>query len=120
MDAEAKKFLENLWADEASANRQDPEAAGIDRANGWDINYEQRGTGRYPERRVFNQLIRELQGAFREHMVFGFPRWDSGVDWAQYSFITHGTNVYYATVNNGPSYPQQAEEPGTGEVWRLY
>ena len=120
MDAEAKKFLQNLWADNAPINRQTPESAGIDRTSGWDINYEQRGTGKYPERKVWNQMIRELQGAFREKMVYGFPRWAADVDWKRYDFITYGGGIYFATVDNGPSAAQQAETPGTGTVWRKY
>ena len=66
-DAEAKKLTP--WAD--SGDRQDPEEAGLDRAAGWTVAYEQAGSGNYPERLVFNQLLRELSGLFQEALGAG-------------------------------------------------
>ena len=119
-DTEAKKFINALWADAAPSNRQSPEDAGIDRNFGWDVNYEQPGTGKYPERRVWNQMIRELQGAFREKIVFGLPRWAEDVNWRQDDFVTHNLKIWYATLDHGPDHTTKGQEPGTGAAWREY
>lgn len=120
MDAEARKFLGNLWADSAPLNRQTPEAVGIERTRGWTLEYEQHGTNKYPERKVWNQLVRELQGAFAESMLYGFPRWAADVDWPQYAFVLHDSKIWHATTANGPNETTAAQEPGTGNIWRQF
>ena len=117
MDTEAKKFLGKLWAE--NGDRSDPESKGIDRSKGWDINYEQPGTGKYPERDVFNQMIRELQGAFQEHMLYGFPRWSSDVAWNRYDFVLYSGSLYFATRDNGGE-GIPSPTPGMSDDWRLY
>lgn len=114
MDVEAKKFLGDLWAE--NGDRRTPEEANITRARGWDINYELPGTGKYPERDVFNQLVRELQGAFQEHMLYGIPRWDAGVNYATNAFVQLNGVIYVATQ----AITAPGDEPGTSSVWRRY
>ena len=42
-----------IWARSPTANREDPEDLGLDRAEGWPLAYEQRGAGKTPERTIF-------------------------------------------------------------------
>lgn len=119
MNEEARKIIGNLWAEDAPTERDTPEDVGIDRNIGWDLNYEQIGTLKFPERKVFNQLLRELTGAFNEHLQYGLPRWDDGVDWDQFTFLTHDGRIYVALQASGPN-NGGAQEPGTGSKWRLY
>ena len=43
-----------VWAGGASADRATPTELGLTRAQGWPIAYEQIGSGKHPERELFN------------------------------------------------------------------
>lgn len=119
MDTQAKKIIGNVWAINAPGERQTPEDVGIVRGDGWDLDYEQAGTFKFPERKVINQLLCEITSALNDKLVYGLCRWDVDVDWEQHDFITHEGNMYVALQASGPG-NGGAEEPGTGTKWRLY
>lgn len=124
MDAEAKKMIGHLWAD--TGERMDPEEAGIDRAKGWDRDYEQEGTGKYPRRAVSNQLRREIQGALVEKMLYGAPRYAADVNWPLNAYVNYNGLLYRAVVANGPADelagPESpaGSETRPGAVWRRF
>ena len=45
-----------MWASASSADRETIEDTGGTRADGWVVAYEQIGSGKQPERTVFNEL----------------------------------------------------------------
>ena len=87
IDTQSKKLLGNEWAD--SGERTDPEDVNIIRSVGWDVRYEQIGSGFEPERDVFNQLLRELSGWANDEIVNGVPPWDADVDYPQVGVCQH-------------------------------
>ena len=121
MDTQAKKILSGVWASGDDAERESPEDAGIDREEGWGLPYEQPGSGALPEREVWNQRWRELDGAFAEEMRYGVPRWDAGVDYAQGAFANVDGVLRVALAPTGPATgnPTDPESPGQ-QVWRIY
>ena len=101
--AEERKILGNLWASDATADREDPEDVGITRTDGWPIAYEQIGSGKEPERSVFNQKFREWTGFGNDVLRMGILQWDSGVDYNIYAFVTASDGfIYVANVASGP------------------
>ena len=77
LDADAVN-LQAPWAE--TGHRASPESAGLERAEGWPVSYEQVGGGRV-ERSVTQQLLYELSLAFRTFLRGGLPAWDSRVQY---------------------------------------
>ena len=120
-DAEAKNILDNLWASDALADREDPEDVGITRASGWPVAYEQIGSGKKPERTVFNQLLRELSGWASDRMTMGIGQWDEDVNYTHPAFATRAGGLYRTTENTGPAYGNPTDPSDTGQsTWRQY
>ena len=46
-----------VWASASGADRETIEDTGGARADGWPVAYEQIGSGKEPERTVFNELV---------------------------------------------------------------
>ena len=124
MDAEAKKMLTGIWASGPTADREDPSEYGITRNRGWGVAYEQVGSGLEPEREVYNQKFREVEGAFREKMrMGGCMRWDGDVNYYQWArTIGSDGNKYYCLVATGPAHGniQDPTLDAAQAVWRLY
>ena len=120
-DTEAKKFLGELWASSASALRSDPSVYGLTRTEGWDVRYEQLGTRKFPEMRVFNQLLRELQGAFAGQMTQGIIAWNEDVNYARHAFVGHASKIWWSQEETGPATMNPSEPGSAGDTtWRLY
>ena len=121
-DTQAKKILGHVWASGVSAARFDPGDVGIVRVAGWSVAYEQIGSGFEPEREIFNQRFRELDGWAEHNMRSGGSHeWDSDINYYQYARAYVGLHKYVALVATGPRVGNQVhpEEPGNA-VWRLY
>lgn len=71
MNEHAKKLIDNEWAIDAPGNRQTAEEVGVDRRTGWNLDYEQAGTNKFPQRTLFNELLYQYSSAFNEHMKYG-------------------------------------------------
>ena len=104
-DDQAIKILEGLWAE--SGDRTDPDDSALtpplDREDGWPDSFSMSG-GDVPRRRVFNQIIRELQGAASDSMRYGGPYpYDNRVDYYLDGHCTIGLIEYRATAENGPA-----------------
>lgn len=113
MDAQAKKILATVWCESADSSRADPETYDIDRGEGWTIEYEQ---NKYPERKVWNQLLREIQGALRDHMREGFLAWQEDLDYPQYAFVKYNGRVYFATS----AIAANGDNPAASDNWSQY
>ena len=115
-DTQSKKI--QLWAD--GGERSVPENFGIDRADGWDVAYEQIGGSR-PQRLVFNQLFREITGFIRNIFAEGVPRWDRELDYIHPAFVvgSNGT-LYRSTADNGPATGNANDPVSEGTTWEVY
>ena len=119
VDTEAKKILKGPWAD--SGDRENPEDVGISRGAGWTVPYEQINSGLEPERTIFNQRGREIDGWAIERMRTGIPGWDGDIDYQQDAFVTSSGNMYIALVANGPVLGNTVNPAESGQsVWRIY
>lgn len=124
-DSEARKILTGIWA--RNGFRQEPEAVGLDRNEGFSVAYEQSGAGQFPQRGVFNQLFCELYEAFDEKIEYNFPRWDRNVDYPAseqtgYAFVI-GSNgrLYVSLAPSGPSLGNSTDPVTLNQsVWREY
>ena len=114
-DAQAKKI--ELWAD--TGDRATPESQGINRAEGWNANYSQRGTFKYPEREVDNQLLREFSGLFLDKAKYGVLPWDADIQYAAEAVVADSDGEYWLAItgNRGVNpKTQSASEPS----WRRW
>ena len=125
LPTETKKFIENYWATNGAT--ETPENAGIERVEGFDVRYEQAGSGVQPERTVFNNLFGSLQEAIGDAVLRGILPWDSRIDYLAsddtgYSFVVGSDlNVYVALKQSGPSFGNPTDPTSDGQdVWRLY
>ena len=124
-DAEARKFLGDLWA--RDGDRNTPEDFSIERDLGWPPRYEQPGSGFEPERELFNQLLFELQEAFSEKLTRGLHLWDERVDYPGsddegYAFVLGSDNVIYVSLQpSGPTTGNIVDPVSTNNLfWREY
>ena len=118
-DAEALKMA--LWAD--TGERQTPEEAGFSRQSGWPVAYEQIGTEKFPERLVFNQLLRELTGLFLEMIAYGVLSWDDGTNYSHHAFALGSDGSIHRTLrDSGPDVEGGAVDPTTpnNDAWEIY
>ena len=119
VDTQAKKILDGAWAD--SGDRENPEDVGIDRDEGWTVGYEQINSGLEPERTIFNQRGRELDGWAIERMRTGIPPWDEDIDYRVDAFVTRTGNLYISLVANGSTSGNASDPTAAGQtVWRIY
>ena len=84
------------------ANRQLPSAIGIERAAGFDQRFEQRGSGFYPDYKVFNQLLHELSVFVSEKVALGIFPWDERVDYRAGATVTTAEGVHLSRHATGP------------------
>jgi len=99
------------WAVSSTANRQDPESAGLTRTTGWGANYSLAG-GRLPERRVFNQLLCELSSLADDVQRRGVLEWDASVRYSEQAVVLHRARLWIT------SHATTGAEPGSdGSPW---
>ena len=113
------------WARDIAANRQTPVALGIIRANGYDVAYEQIGSGKEPERTGWNQREYELTSALIDFAATGVPAWDAEVNYTPASdaacFATTPTGLHVTFTNTGPTYSNPTDPDSSGQtLWRRY
>ena len=113
------------WARSNTANRQTPADAGLTRADGWTVAYEQIGSGSTPERRVFNQRDYETDSGLVDIAAMGIPEWDVDLDYTPASdaacFVTTDGGLWLTFTDTGPTYGNATDPDSSGQtVWRLY
>ena len=105
-DVEARKLLDKLWAGGSSGQRTDPDASSLtpplDRSIGWPAGFSSSG-GNKLRRRVWNQIMREMDGASSDVSKFGLLPYDANIDYEQGAVVSVGTVTYRCLVANGPS-----------------
>ncbi len=86
------------WA--ATGDRTLPNAASIDRAEGWDVTYSQAG-GPAPQRTIFNQLLSELGALGVEINTHGAALcWDATIEYIHPALVYGDDDLYYISVQN--------------------
>ena len=127
-DATKEILGEAVWAGSAQGERAEPADLGIDEAVGWGVAYEQPGTGKFPERVVFNELTYRATSAIRDIFATGVPAWDAAVDYRPdlvearaACFATTPTGLWVTVINTGPSFGNATDPELSGQaVWRRY
>ena len=114
-----------VWARASGADRETIEDTGGNRADGWPVAYEQIGSGKQPERTVFNELEHEYTSALIDIAATGVPAWDTAIDYTPASdaacFVTTATGLHLTLTNTGPTYGNATDPDASGQaVWRLY
>ena len=87
------------WASSSDARRRTPENAGIDRADGWTIEYSTPG-GKLPEGDVFNQLFGEITGLLHDVKQHGVIEWSSEQSYDPPAISLGSDGVLYLTTGN--------------------
>jgi len=125
--SEAYKALldEDTWASSPSAFKQSPEDVGIDRADGWGLAYEQIGTGKFPERGVFNTLIHELHSFVKDCSAFGVHPWSDVQNFApsdgNAAFSMTPSGIWYTFTSTGPAFGNATDPDSVGQtIWRRF
>lgn len=116
---------DGAWAADTPDERQTPEDAGLTRAMGWPVSYEQRGSGKHPERRVFNQLHWEITSAILDIAHCGVPPHSLEVDYVPTDdaecFVTTTSGLWRTRTATGPSYDNAVSPDTEGQtIWRRY
>ena len=86
------------WA--ATGDVATPESVGIDRAEGWDVQYSTPG-GNLPEREVINQVLREISALGDEvnRHGCGLP-WDSRISYLHPASVMGSDGMLYQSVQD--------------------
>ena len=119
-------IADGVFASSDAAERLTPAEAGLDRAEGWPLPYEQIGSGKFPEREVFNNHFYEKTSGLLDIAKFGVPQWDAEVDYPVTAdakpFVTTASGLWVSDVNTGPAYGNATDPdtPNQQTVWRLY
>ena len=114
-----------VWASSEAAQRGAPADFGIDELEGWTVSYEQIGSGKEPEREVFNELHHRVTAGLIDIAAFGVPQWDSEVDYRPaedaHCFVTTPSGLWVTAQNTGPAFGN-ATDPDESEqtIWRRY
>ena len=115
-DTEVKKFINDIWASDSTAERVDPEDVGITRTVGWPEAYEQIGSGSEPERLVWQQKSREWDGGFAERTRYGaLIPWDATINYYQFARVGSGIHKYISTVATGPAHGNATDPATSGQ-----
>lgn len=117
---QARKLLGTPWA--LNGDRISPEELGLDPETGWDVSYEQVGSGSEPERELFNQLLCSLSAAFIDEMRSGIGVYDAEIDYPQYARVIDSTGrKMVALAATGPASGNATDPVTPGqEVWREF
>lgn len=113
------------WASGDDAMRELPETAGIVRADGYGVAYEQLQSGRSVERAVMNQIIHEITSALIHLAHNGVPRWDAGTDYVPAAgegcFALTDSGLWRTRVSTGPTFGNPTDPDSAGQtIWSLY
>ena len=109
------------WA--TNGERAVAAAYNLPTSTGWDPRYEQRGSLRYPERQLFNQLLYELSTMVRSRLSAGIMQWDARVDYLHPAFVTGSDGRIYRSIRDtGPAHSNAYDPTGNsgGLAWRRY
>ena len=114
-----------VWASASGADRETIENTGGARSDGWVVAYEQIGSGKEPERTVFNGRFYEFTSALIDFIATGVPEWDTAIDYTPASdaacFVTTATGLHLTRTNTGPTYGNATDPDAVGQtLWRLY
>ena len=103
------------WA--ATGNVADPSTEGIDRAEGWGIEYAMPG-GKVPAREVWNQWMRELTALGDEvnRHGCGLP-WDATISYLHPALVTGADGKFYLSVADSTNVDPVNDTARTS--WRL-
>ena len=124
-DATKALIADGIWASSEAADRETPENLGIRRIDGWTVAYEQPGSGREPERTLFNEQGFEQESAIHDIVGFGVLAWDAGVDYVHddtgHAFATTSTGLWVSERASGPARGNATNPDTPGQtVWRRY
>ena len=109
------------WA--ATGDVATPESVGIDRAEGWDIQYSTPG-GNLPEREVINQVLREISSLgdevnrhgcglpWDDRHGCGLP-WDERIDYLHPALVTGSDGNLYVSVQDSTNQDPTADTNNT-------
>ena len=108
------------WAE--NGDRQDPEDAGIDRTVGWDVSYEQIGSGNFPEREVFQELVFEITSAHVDRREQGLYSWDGEVDYLHPVYVMGSDRILRRSLaDSGPNSGGAIDPTTPGQTaWEVY
>ena len=110
-DAQALKIRK--WA--ATGERDDPDDVGLSRNHGWGLEYSLLGNNKFPERKVFNQLLRELTGLFSEINTRGILEWDASIGYVHPAFAAYNNDLYRSRRNSTGENPMSSPD-----AWEVY
>lgn len=118
-------IADGVWARDVAANRETPADLGITRADGYDVAYEQIGSGSEPERTGWNQREYEWTAAMIDFANAGVPEWDTGVDYTPASdascFVTTATGLHLTNTATGPATGNATDPDAQSQtIWRRY
>ena len=125
-DQESRKLVGHVWASADSADRFDTEDVSLDRLEGWPVAYEQIGSGKEPERELFNQKMNEWTAYFSEKITLGILPWDRDINYLhneEGSSFVIGSNgkPYVALAISGPATGNATDPVTPGQaIWRIY
>ena len=110
-----------VWADNATADRTDPEATTLtpplDVADGWPASFSA-DDGNTPRRAVFNEVYHRETSALVDVRNYGVLPWDTDVDTLQGGVKQVDGTLYRALVDNGPTYSNATDPTMSGQsVW---
>ena len=116
---------DGVFASSDAAERLTPAEAGLDRAEGWPLAYEQIGSGKFPEREVFNNHHYEITSGLIDIAKFGVLQWDAAVNYPVTAdakpFVSTASGLWVSDVSTGPAFGN-ATDPDTlnQQTWRRY
>lgn len=116
---------DGVWARSAGAARAEPEDFGLDEAEGWPLPYEQVGSGKEPEREVFNELHHRISAGIIDTVHYGVPAWDAEVNYQPtadaHCFVTTASGLHVTDQGTGPMFGNATDPDASGQtIWRRY
>ena len=118
-DIEAKKILTGKWAD--LGDRTDPDDGSLSlsliRTIGWPASFSA-SDGDTVRREVINQLLRELNGAAVDGMLYGIGPYDADLNYRQHDLCQVAGTLYRAIAVNGPDTSNETSPADVGQsLW---
>ena len=116
----------DIWASSADAATALPEDVGLTREDGWGIAYEQKGSGKFPERTVWNRLFLEITAALRDIADYGGPiLWNAEVNYSptggDAAFALTATGLHRTFTPTGPNTGNPVDPDSPGQtVWSKF
>ena len=101
------KRIKTKWASAAGALVQTPEAAGLDRADGWTLSFFQAG-GLLPEGETFNGVFKEFSGFDLDVERHGILEWDVDTAFLHPAYCSYDEKLYRSKRNSTGAQPDTA------------